>query len=49
MAADVQYASIANAIKQGLKNIDKYFKKMSESDVYFICLQVSIDFSMTHA
>jgi hypothetical protein len=35
MAADVQYAPIADAIQQGLKNIDKYFKKSSKSDVYF--------------
>jgi hypothetical protein len=38
MANDMQYAPIADAIKQGLKNVDKYYKKTSDSDVYFICL-----------
>jgi hypothetical protein len=38
MANDDQYAPIADAIKQGLKNVDKYYKKTSDSDVYFICL-----------
>lgn len=38
MANDDQYAPIADAIKHGLKNVDKYYKKTSDSDVYFICL-----------
>lgn len=38
MANDPQYTLIADAIKHGLKNVDKYYKKMSDSDVYFICL-----------
>lgn len=38
MANDDQYAPIADAIKHGHKNVDKYYKKTSDSDVYFICL-----------
>lgn len=38
MAIDAKYAPIANAIQQGLKNVDKYYKKTTDSDVYFICL-----------
>jgi hypothetical protein len=38
MADDPQYLPIADAIKARLKNVDKYFKKTSQSDVYFICL-----------
>ncbi|KAG2338442.1 hypothetical protein BDR05DRAFT_1004255 [Suillus weaverae] len=38
MALDPQYLPIADAIKAGLKNVDKYFKKTSQLDVYFICL-----------
>ncbi|KAG2074120.1 hypothetical protein BDR04DRAFT_1008931 [Suillus decipiens] len=37
MADDLQYLPIADAIKAGLKNVDKYFKKTSQLDIYFIC------------
>ena len=38
MAIDAKYASIANTIQQGLKNVDKYYKKTTDSDVYSNCL-----------
>ncbi|KAG1901095.1 ribonuclease H-like domain-containing protein [Suillus fuscotomentosus] len=48
MAADVQYTPIADAIQQGLKNIDKYFKKSSESNVYFICLVLNPNYKLAY-
>lgn len=38
MADDIRYASIEGAINQGLKNVNKYYKKTGDSNVYFICL-----------
>ncbi|KAG1816122.1 uncharacterized protein BJ212DRAFT_1299943 [Suillus subaureus] len=38
MADDPQYVPIADTIKAGLKNVNKYFKKTNQSDMYFICL-----------
>jgi len=38
MANDPEYMSIADAIEKGLKNVEKYYQKTSDSDVYFICL-----------
>ena len=38
MEIDAKYAPVANAIQQGLKNVGKYYKKTTDSDVYFICL-----------
>ena len=38
MAGDPEYALITDAIRKGLKNVEKYYQKASDSDVYFICL-----------
>jgi hypothetical protein len=38
MANNPEYVSIADAIEKGLKNVEKYYQKTSDSDVYFICL-----------
>ncbi|KAG2050412.1 hypothetical protein BDR06DRAFT_850715, partial [Suillus hirtellus] len=43
-----QYALIADAIKQGLKNVDKYYKKTSDSDVYFICLILDPNYKLAY-
>ncbi|KAG1896695.1 uncharacterized protein F5891DRAFT_983299 [Suillus fuscotomentosus] len=34
--------------RQGLKNIDKYFKKTSQSDVYFICLVLDPNYKLAY-
>jgi hypothetical protein len=38
MANDPEYTSIADAIEKGLENVEKYYQKTSDSDIYFICL-----------
>ncbi|KAG2755212.1 hypothetical protein P692DRAFT_20717641, partial [Suillus brevipes Sb2] len=48
MALDPQYLPIADAIKAGLKNVDKYFKKTSQSDVYFICLVLDPNYKLAY-
>ncbi|KAG1718689.1 hypothetical protein EDD22DRAFT_961431 [Suillus occidentalis] len=48
MADDLQYLPIANAIKAGLKNVNKYFKKTSQSDMYFICLVLDPNYKLTY-
>ncbi|KAG2028810.1 hypothetical protein BDR03DRAFT_882625, partial [Suillus americanus] len=48
MADDLQYLPIADAIKARLKNVDKYFKKTSQSDVYFICLVLDANYKLTY-
>jgi hypothetical protein len=41
MANDPTYTSIAYTIQSGLKNVEKYYEKTSNSDVYFILSAVS--------
>ena len=48
MADDPKYGPITDAIKQGLKNVDKYYKKARESDVYFICLVLDPNFKLAY-
>ncbi|KAG2037026.1 hypothetical protein BDR03DRAFT_1011154 [Suillus americanus] len=48
MANDPQYALIADAIKHGLKNVDKYYKKTSDSNVYFICLVLDPNYKLAY-
>jgi hypothetical protein len=51
MATNPEYAIIADAITKGLKNVEKYYQKASDSDVYFICLGEYLFFwlkSMSH-
>ncbi|KAG1804667.1 uncharacterized protein BJ212DRAFT_1241964, partial [Suillus subaureus] len=48
MADDLQYLLIADVIEAGLKNVDKYFKKTSQSDVYFICLVLDPNYKLTY-
>ncbi|KAG2132718.1 uncharacterized protein EDB93DRAFT_1309292, partial [Suillus bovinus] len=48
MANNIQYAPIADAIKQGLKNVNKYYKKTSDSDVYFICLVLDPNYKLAY-
>jgi hypothetical protein len=48
MADNPKYAPIADAIKQGLKNVDKYYKKACELDTYFICLVLDPNFKLAY-
>ncbi|KAG2033897.1 hypothetical protein BDR03DRAFT_1013907 [Suillus americanus] len=48
MANDPQYALVADAIKHGLKDIDKSYKKMNDSDVYFICLVLDPNYKLAY-
>ncbi|KAG1843079.1 ribonuclease H-like domain-containing protein [Suillus tomentosus] len=48
MANNIQYAPITNAIKQGLKNVNKYYKKTSDLDVYFICLVLDPNYKLAY-
>jgi len=48
MASDPQYTPIADAIQQGLKNVEKYYKETSESDVYFICLVLDPNYKLAY-
>jgi hypothetical protein len=48
MARNPEYAIIADAITKGLKNVEKYYQKASDSDVYFICLGKYRVFAQVH-
>ncbi|KAG2034611.1 ribonuclease H-like domain-containing protein [Suillus americanus] len=48
MANNDQYAPITDAIKQGLRNINKYYKKASDSNVYFICLVLDPNYKLAY-
>ncbi|KAG2031016.1 ribonuclease H-like domain-containing protein [Suillus americanus] len=48
MADDLQYLPIADVIEAGLKNVDKYFKKTSQSDMYSICLVLDPNYKLAY-
>ncbi|KAG1819092.1 uncharacterized protein BJ212DRAFT_1235576, partial [Suillus subaureus] len=48
MADDLQYLPIADAIEARLKNVDKYFKKTSQLNVYFICLVLDPNYKLAY-
>ncbi|KAG1800104.1 uncharacterized protein BJ212DRAFT_1488071 [Suillus subaureus] len=48
MANDPEYTSIADVIQKGLKNVEKYYEKTSDSDVYFICLVLDPNFKLAY-
>ena len=38
MAAHPKFANISDAIDAGLENLNKWYQKIDDTDVYFICL-----------
>ncbi|KAG1823726.1 ribonuclease H-like domain-containing protein, partial [Suillus subaureus] len=48
MANDPAYTLIADTIQSGLKNVEKYYEKTSNSDVYFICLVLDPNFKLAY-
>ncbi|KAG2032085.1 hypothetical protein BDR03DRAFT_1015558 [Suillus americanus] len=48
MAGNPEYAVIADAIRKGLKNVEKYYQKASDSDIYFICLVLDPNYKLAY-
>jgi hypothetical protein len=38
MAAHPRFAEVSDAINDGLDNLRKWYRKIDDTDVYFICL-----------
>lgn len=38
MAAHPKFTELSAAIEAGLQNLDKWYRKTDDTDVYFICL-----------
>ena len=38
MAKDPKFGDMAKALKAGLENLKKWYCRVDDSDVYFICL-----------
>jgi len=38
MADLPKFAEVEHAIRKGLKNINKWYRKVNDTDAYFICL-----------
>ena len=38
MAAHPKFADISDAINAGLENLNKWYRKIDDTDIYFICL-----------
>jgi hypothetical protein len=50
MANLPKFAELEDAIRAGLANIQKWYRKVHETDVYFICLGMASFFlSLMHA
>ncbi|KAG1726977.1 uncharacterized protein EDB91DRAFT_1086592 [Suillus paluster] len=48
MVGNLEYALIVDTIRKGLKNIDKYYQKASDSDIYFICLVLDPNYKLAY-
>jgi hypothetical protein len=46
MANNPKFALISHAIKAGLENLCKWYRKVDDTNVYFICLGMEIFFSL---
>jgi hypothetical protein len=42
-----KFAIMSDAIKSGLKNLQKWYRKMDDTDVYFVCLGESLPTLLT--
>ena len=45
MAELPKFSEVEYAIRKGLKNIDKWYRKVNDTDAYFICLGKLVLFS----
>ncbi|KAG2739633.1 hypothetical protein P692DRAFT_20755144, partial [Suillus brevipes Sb2] len=48
MAGNPEYAPIKAAIKKGLNNVEKYYQKANDSDIYFICLVLDPNYKLAY-
>ncbi|KAG2060650.1 hypothetical protein BDR06DRAFT_1002531 [Suillus hirtellus] len=48
MVGNLEYGLIADAIRKGLKNVEKYYQKAGDLDVYFICLVLDPNYKLTY-
>ena len=48
MAELPKFSEVEHAMRKGLENIDKWYRKVNETDAYFICLGTSIVSSGPH-
>jgi hypothetical protein len=38
MARNVKFAEMSDAIRRGLENLKKWYRKVDDTDCYFVCL-----------
>ncbi|KAG2348733.1 hypothetical protein BDR05DRAFT_995137 [Suillus weaverae] len=48
MAENPEYAIIVDAIRKGLKNVEKFYQKASDSGIYFICLVLDPNYKLAY-
>ncbi|KAF7363239.1 Dimer-Tnp-hAT domain-containing protein [Mycena venus] len=49
MAATAKFADMKDSIDRGLENLEKWYRKTEESDVYFICLALDPNYKTEYA
>jgi len=48
MAAHPKFSGLENAIRAGLKNLQKWYRKADDTDVYFICLTLDPNWKLAY-
>ncbi|KAH9988499.1 hypothetical protein BJV77DRAFT_1070053 [Russula vinacea] len=48
MSAHPRFLDISDAINHGLKNLNKWYQKLDETNVYFICLVLDLKWKLTY-
>ncbi|KAG2035041.1 ribonuclease H-like domain-containing protein [Suillus americanus] len=49
MVADEKFLSISDALEAGLENLDKWTQKTDDTDAYFICLVLDLNYKLEYA
>jgi hypothetical protein len=49
MAAHPKFADISDTINAGLENLNKWYRKIDDTDVYFICLALDPKWKLAYA
>jgi hypothetical protein len=49
MAAHPKFAEISDAINAGIANLNKWYRKIDHTDVYFICLALDPKWKLAYA
>jgi hypothetical protein len=49
MAAHPKFSEISDAINAGINNLNKWYRKIDDTDVYFICLALDPKWKLAYA